>query len=39
MNYERGDVITELIARKLGHLPKTVMDDIDKILQKSLGLK
>jgi len=29
----------QLIARKLGRLPKTIMDDIDKILKKSLGLK
>ncbi len=33
MNYERGDVVTVPFP------PKTVMDDIDKILQKSLGLK
>jgi mRNA-degrading endonuclease toxin of MazEF toxin-antitoxin module len=28
----------QLVARKLGHLPKTAMADLDKILKKSLGL-
>ncbi|MFQ5630795.1 MAG: hypothetical protein ACE5I1_18645 [bacterium] len=28
----------ELVARKLGHLPKTTMSEIDKILKRSLGL-
>jgi mRNA interferase MazF len=28
----------ELVARKLGHLPKTITGEIDKILKRSLGL-
>jgi len=45
MNYERGDseyVMTlprQLITKKLGRLPKSIMAEIDKILKKSLGLK
>lgn len=28
----------ELVARKLGHLPKTMLSEIDKILKRSLGV-